>query len=207
MKRFVTILLALAMLASMGSIAYAADPSGEGSIDASFPYSGDTPIGVYGIYDTADTPDSVYSVTVEWDSLEFTCTVNGTATWLPGSHTYDNHRTFSWNELSGGDPLNPDNTNTKLQRTIRVTNNSNVDVYAKAALENAELQYGIDLSVAPVNTSVPVHNRAYNPELKNNEIFTVTLRPSSTPDVDMPNSAFTVGTVTITVSTESLGGS
>ena len=207
MKRFATILLALTMLASVGSTVYAEAPSDEGSKEAEFPYEGTDLIGVYGIYEPAPTPDTVYSVLVEWDSLEFNCTVSGTATWHPGDHTYDNQRTFSWNGLSGVDPLNPDNKNTKLERTIRVTNNSNVDVYAKAALENAESKYGIGLSVYPVNTSVPVHNRAYNHEQKNNEIFTVTLRPPTTPDVSMPNEAFTVGTVMITVSAESLDGS
>ena len=207
MKRFATILLALAMLASVGSTVYAEAPSDEGSKEAEFPYDGTDPIGVYGIYEPAPTPDTVYSVLVEWDSLEFNCTVSGTATWHPDSHTYDNKRTFTWNELPGGVSLDSTNTNTKLQRAIRVTNNSNADVYAKAALKDAESQYDIGLSVGPVDESVQVHNLASNREQKNNEIFTVTLRPPTTPDVSMPNEAFTVGTVMITVSAESLDGS
>ena len=204
MKRFVTILLALTMLASVGSTVYAADSSGQGNIDANFPYDGGNPIGVYGVYDAAENPAPVYSVTVEWDSLEFSCSLTGDVTWHPNDHTYDDQRTFTWNKLSDGDPLDPDNKTTEFQRTIRVTNNSSADVYAKASLEAQQQNYGFNLIVAPGDKSVPVYNRAYNPEVKNNEIFTVTLKPPSTPDVNTPNGQFQVGKVTITVSTTSL---
>ena len=204
MKRFVTILLALTMLASVGSVAYAEDIDGRGEINGTFPYEGSTPIGVHGIYDAAENPEPVYSVKVEWDSLQFSCSLTGDVTWHPNDHTYDDQRTFTWNKLSDGDPLDPDNKTTEFQRTIRVTNNSSADVYAKATLETQERNYGFGLIVAPIDKSEIVYNRAYNPEVKNDKIFTVTLKPPSTPDINTPNDSFQVGKVTITLSTTSL---
>lgn len=192
MKRFATILLALTMLASVGSTVYA-EESGTG--DTSFTNAGEsTNAAVYGYFEPAEAPQSTYSVKVEWDSLEFSCTVNGTATWLPGSHTYNDHRTFTM-LAAVGDVLAP-TKDSRYQRTIRVTNNSNADVYVKTETALESDNYNFTLNAAP--QTVHVNNLADNPH-NNYADFTVTITPPTTPVTEMPQE-FTVGIVTISVS-------
>lgn len=192
MKRFVTILLVLAMLASMGSIVYAEDFGiGEGS----FSNSGDSvSANVYGYFEAAQAPATVYSVTVEWDSLEYSCEVIGTATWRPSIHDYNNQLSFKWNTPSL-DLLNPDIKLPQYNRTVRVTNNSNSDVHVQANAAVQEQNYGFGLSVSP--RSATMHNLADTDE-NNMQDFKVTLLPADEPDIDMPEQ-FQVGTVTITI--------
>ena len=198
MKRFVTILLALAMLASMGSTVYAAD-TGSGSKD--FTAAGESEsVNVYGTFQQASNPDSVYSVTVEWDSLEFTCMVNGVLKWNPSDHSYTNNRTFTWKPPADlNSLLNPRITDPQKNRTVRVTNNSNADVYVKA--EAGEASYGFDLSVVP-NTVLQVSDPADTTTVvKNYEDFTVQIISPTTPDEQIQKTqAYQIGTVTITVS-------
>ncbi len=202
MKRFITILLALTMLASVGSTVYA-EESGNGSKDVEMDGSSDN-IGVYGIYDSAKY-ETVYSVNVQWNDLVFTCSVTGNITWDPGEHRYTDHRTFTWTPLADNkDNLNEKNTDTKKQRSILVTNNSNANVYAKAELQKETAIYDLDLSVSPADTNVELGNKAYNIEADNSQIFTVTIKEPTEPAKDMKSGSFKVGTITITVSATSL---
>lgn len=202
MKRFVTILLALTMLASVGSTVYAKE-NGYGSKDVQMENTSDN-IGVYGIYDAAKY-ETIYSVKVQWNDLTFTCSVTGDVTWDPEEHRYTDHRTFTWKPLvDNKDDLNEKNTDTKKQRSILVTNNSNVNVYAKAELNKEAETYDLDLSVSPVDKSVELGNKADNINADNSKIFTVTIKEPTEPAKDMTTGSFEVGKVTITVSTTSL---
>ena len=154
MKRFVTILLVLAVLASMGSIAYA-EESGSGSENFTEDGSSKT-INIQGAFQPAGDPSAVYSVTVAWD-IKFP----------------------------------------EKNRTIRVTNDSNKDVYVKANAAVESDNYGFQLTVTP--STLPVKNRADTTE--NTADFEVQIISPTKPVEEMKEtSTYTIGTVTITVS-------
>lgn len=196
MKRFVTILLVLAVLASMGSIAYA-EESGSGSENFTEDGSSKT-INIQGAFQPAGDPSAVYSVTIAWDSLKYNCTVNGQLSWNPSDHSYTNNRTFTW--VAPEDTrslLNPDIRFPEKNRTIRVTNDSNKDVYVKANAAVKSDNYGFQLAVTP--STVPVKNRADTTE--NTADFEVQIISPTKPVEEMKETnTYTIGTVTITVS-------
>lgn len=194
MKRFVTILLALAMLASMGSIAYAAD-SGNGSKDITDPDSdGSASIEVVGNYETSKEPDPVYSVNVSWQNMQFSCEVQGQKIWNPLTHTYSNQRKFVWNNLDGSE-----DPNTRTQRLITVTNKSSEQVQVTATAEPESNTYGFNLSVYPQSPeSVILESYADENDPVNSTQFDVDITPPIRPPEDMPAN-FKLGTVTITV--------
>lgn len=108
MKRFVTILLALAMLASMGSVAYAADGSDQKDITST---SQTESAEIYGIYKSAAEPEPVYSVNISWQEMKFYYKVVNPE-WMPSVHRYDGEREFV---LASGN----------RSRKITVSNSSN----------------------------------------------------------------------------------
>lgn len=195
-RKIASLLLALTMLASMGSIAYADESSGDGSQTIT-DLGGSASAGVFGIYDAESEPDPVYSVNVAWESMTFKCEVQGTKTWNPVTHKYNNQQTFVWENLDGS----PD-TNTKHTRTITVTNNSSVSVQVAASASAQESNYGIGLGVHPDKTTL--YTLATNPLAQNSAEINVTIKPPTRPVDGMPQS-FTLGTVTITVQASSPG--
>ena len=200
MKRFITIILALTMLASVGSVAYAAD-EGSGSKTLTTDGASET-ISVSGKFQKTEDPNPVYSVKVEWESLKFTCTVNGKLIWNPSDHSYTNDRTVAWVKPSADEiKLNPNNDKSDKTRTVRVTNNSNADVYVKASAVKEDEDFGFGLTVSPGEV-IPVENLSDTTTVvKNYEDFVVQIVSPTAPDKELRKSGtYTLGTVTITVS-------
>ena len=109
MKKFVFILLTLALVLVMSTTAFAEtieNNPGSQDIDVSAKY-----------VDSVSAPTK-YSVDVTWGAMEFTYTVSGTKTWDPETHTYTASTQPAW---------------TASGNTITVTNHSNTDITASFA--------------------------------------------------------------------------
>lgn len=184
MKRFATILLVLAMLASMGSIAYAAESSGTKtitSIDQS--ESAD----IYGIYKSADEPAAVYSVSISWPSMVYTYEVVNPK-WMPSVHRYDGVPEFS---LSSG----------ALSRKITVSNSSNRKVSVNASVSNTNALVGLQLNL--IGTSSFELDRADIDRAPTKNEFVVQVDVDGQIPTIKPQQSgqqFTIGSVTITLS-------
>lgn len=104
MKKKVLFTLMAAMLVTAAVPVFAAENTtgkGEQSIE------------VQGKYQDRTTSDTVYSVDISWEQMEFTYAESGTKTWNPKDHTYVDHTTAGW-EANGN--------------KISVINHSNADV-------------------------------------------------------------------------------
>lgn len=101
MKKSAIALMGLACTLAVSSAAFAADLP-DPSTHA-----------VNGRYHANSTVETVYSVDVAWDSMEFTYTVDSEGTWNPTTHKYDSASEGQWSQ----------NNN-----TVKVTNHSNAKV-------------------------------------------------------------------------------
>lgn len=115
MKKILTGILALALVASMAVPAFAATNDGTKGTD----------ITVNGTYQAAESPEDVISVDIVWDAMDFTYTAPSKGTWNAGTHEYENAIEGGWAATSGTDPK------------ITVTNHSNVPVNASFAFATA----------------------------------------------------------------------
>lgn len=107
MKKFVSLVLALVMVMSLTTTAFAATiTTGDQNIDVEAKYQDNT------------TTSTVYSVDVSWGAMQFTYTESGAMTWNPADHTYTDSTTAGW---------------TANGNTVTVTNHSNADVTASFA--------------------------------------------------------------------------
>ena len=106
MKKFLSVILALAMALSLSVTAFAAETN-EGSSP--------TEITVNGSFVSGTAGSSVISVDIAWDAMDFTYTAPSQGTWNPVTHTYEGATEGGWS----------DNT-----PAITVKNHSNVAVNA-----------------------------------------------------------------------------
>lgn len=119
MKKVFSLILALTLVLSMGTTAFAAENEdqtgvGTGSYDAS----------VYGVYVPADPAETVYSVDIAWSGLNFTYNEE-VKDWNPTTHKYDTKTEAGW---------------AKSNAKIKVTNHSNTAITATPKW-NAETDY------------------------------------------------------------------
>ncbi len=103
MKKFLTLILAVAMMATMSVSAWAETVRGET----------DKPIDVSGEYKDNSTKPEVISADVTWGAMEFTYTVSGSMDWNSDNHDYDDNTRGAWAENGN---------------TITVVNHSNVPI-------------------------------------------------------------------------------
>ena len=108
MKKFTAIILAVMMIMTMATTAFAAE---SGTIDTA---AGSKTIDVSAQYTGSTTPPTVYSVDLAWDAMSLTYTAAGTREWSPSTHSYTDKTTGSWSD----------------GKTITVTNHSNAAVSA-----------------------------------------------------------------------------
>lgn len=112
MKKIIAATLALTLSMSMGNFVYAADDS---SADIKATYQAGE-----------ENTDTVYSVDVEWGSLEYTYSSGVTRSWDPTTLKYkETSGKSSWTCQDGADQ-------------ITVTNNSNADITASLAYAGTE---------------------------------------------------------------------
>lgn len=147
MKRFVTILLVLAVLASMGSIAYA-EGSDSGSKSLSVDSSGNESVGVTGKFEAAEAPATKYCVNITWQSMIFKYNLEPHRIW--------NSETHKW---EGGYML-VDSGEEASSRMVTVENRSNAVVKVTAKLKESTPKIeGIVLSLMS-NTTPAANNEA-----------------------------------------------
>ena len=112
MKKFLALVLALVMVLSMATNAFATTISqGSENIDVQARYE-----------DQTETPD-VYSVDISWGPMQFTYTKTGNMVWDPQWHTYNDETTGSWSGEGN---------------SVRVVNHSNTGVSVWLGFETME---------------------------------------------------------------------
>lgn len=126
MKKFASLILALAMTFSLCISAGAVEQTLSGNGDASLPLTSDAQNVNVTVTDGTHG-GIVYHVKVEWTNLTFEYQKEGEGTWDPESHTYNDVTTNGW---VGGEG----NTITR-EGVITVTNHSNAPVDVAAVAE------------------------------------------------------------------------
>ena len=177
MKKLFTILLAVAMLASMSVTAFAAE-------DTVTTDGGSKEISVNAKYvDGVSTPD-VISADIEWGAMEFTYSVGGTKVWDAQTHQYTvTDATGGWSENGN---------------TVKVTNHSNVDVkttftYAAESGNTLTGAFTYDNGKTAVSLAKGVEG-----QVNAADYVTATLKLSGTPSDTMTD--FTkVGSITVKI--------
>ena len=182
MKKLFTILLAVAMLASMSVTAFAADDTVTTDGDSK-------DISVNAKYvDGVSTPD-VISADSEWGAMEFTYSVGGTKVWDAQTHQYTvTGATGGWSENGN---------------TVKVTNHSNVDVkatftYAPESGNTLTGAFTYDNSKTADSTGAVSLAAGVVGQVSAADYVTATLKLSGTPSSTMTD--FTkVGTITVKI--------
>ena len=173
MKKFVFILLTLALVLVMSTTAFAEtieNNPGSQDIDVSAKY-----------VDSVSAPTK-YSVDVTWGAMEFTYTVSGTKTWDPETHTYTASTQPAW---------------TASGNTITVTNHSNTDITASFAFSALTAYNTVTGSLSSTSLMLPTaEGKAVNDAVLTGKT-SLTLGGTLASDITV----FTnVGTVIVTIS-------
>ena len=173
MKKFVFILLTLALVLVMSTTAFAEtieNNPGSQDIDVSAKY-----------VDSVSAPTK-YSVDVTWGAMEFTYTVSGTKTWDPETHTYTASTQPAW---------------TASGNTITVTNHSNTDITASFAFSALTAYNTVTGSFSSTSLMLPTaEGKAVNDAVLTGKT-SLTLGGALASDITV----FTnVGTVIVTIS-------
>ena len=173
MKKIITILLALALILTMSTTAFAAtieSSPGSQDIDVSAKYVGGVSV------------LTKYSVDVTWGAMEFTYTVSGTKAWDPETHTYTTSTQPTW---------------TASGNTITVTNHSNTDITASFAFSALTAYNTVTGSFSSASLMLPTaEGKAVNDAALTGET-SLTLGGTLASDITV----FTnVGTVIVTIS-------
>ena len=171
MKKIATIFIAFALVLSISTTVFAADPI---ESDGGFDENDVTVI----VDKTGVGP--IYSVDIEWDSLQFTYSL-GSGTWNPTDHTVSGG-TAGWDKDSAN---------------IKVTNHSNVDVSINAAFaENAATAILNEVTATLSGHTFDLNAGKLN-QFDSADTSTATVQISGTPSIE---DTFVVGTITVTVS-------
>ena len=173
MKKFVFILLTLALVLVMSTTAFAETiENNPGSQD----------INVSAKYVDSVSAPTKYSVDVTWGAMEFTYTVSGTKTWDPETHTYTTSTQPAW---------------TASGNTITVTNHSNTDITASFAFSALTAYNTVTGSFSSTSLMLPTaEGKAVNDAVLTGKT-SLTLGGTLASDITV----FTdVGTVIVTIS-------
>ena len=123
MRKFLTMILALAMVMSMATVAFADTIETDGGTSG----------GWVDVVINTSTQNPVYYVDVTWDSMVFTYSFGSTPKWDPESHTYitESSEGVGWyvGEHAGVE---------EASSRVLVVNHSNAAVKVQAAWENGE---------------------------------------------------------------------
>lgn len=145
MKKIITVFLVLALAAGMGFSPTAYAASGEGSETIT---NGSAAIGVGAKYQQPDSETKRYYITITNmpETIDFTCSIEGSLDWIPQTMTYVNNTNYVINN----------NTH-----TVTVTNQSNAPIWVAAECteidssdkqEDKKILDDFDLIVSPKGT-------------------------------------------------------
>lgn len=112
MKKIFALVLAVMMIATMSTTAFAAETvTNDG---------GNATISVSGTYSAGGAAATKISVVVSWDAMTFTYTEGSAGTWNPNTHSYEGTTNGGWSTETA---------------TITVTNHSNAAITATCSFE------------------------------------------------------------------------
>lgn len=172
MKKILSLVLALALVMSLGVTAFAAEINGDNSKD------------VTANYQAGETSQKVYLVDIVWGSLEFTYTDASEGTWDPETHTYTGTKAAEWSCAEGANK-------------VEVTNHSNAEVTVEIA--NSNVLQGVTMTWDKATLTLPTadngENGAAGTPTTDSALLTVTGAITDT------GAKQTLGTVTITLKT------
>lgn len=124
MKKIVSLTLALMLILSLSTTAFAADLGGSKDVTAK--------------YEKTETEDPVYNVDQKWDDLVFTYSETVTKTWNPETHTYTEKVEGGWDQT---------------EASVTIVNHSNVEVTVSMALTPVE-GTGVDVTLTGGNATL-----------------------------------------------------
>lgn len=198
MKKFASLILALAMMFSLSISASAA------TINTS---TGSENVPVQ-IKVTEGLGGTVYNVTVAWESMDFTYKKAATGTWDPDTHIYRDGNAAGW--VINGNQLiaeaDAEGNYTAVSSAITVTNHSNAEVNVGAALngnKTTETHDGVMLALstdADDETLSDASQVAYN-DVPGADKIVYTLKVSGVPGDSYSSDLTEVDTITVTIST------
>ena len=175
MKKIFSLMLTIALVFAMSVLSVSAEETTLDDVATNNSTTGDINVNIAGSEDL----QTVYSVDVAWDSLDFTYNFTGSDVWDPEDHTYSSTGAGGWANASA---------------TITVTNHSNATIRAKASFAGgASSLTRNDVTATLSNPSFTVNSAVGTaPDAAPNGTFTCTV--SGVPSI---TSNFTVGTITI----------
>lgn len=134
MKKILALALAVMLMASLATSAFADEPATQPPKD----------IDVKGEYvDNSTTPDKI-SVDITWGAMTFTYTVSGENKWNEAEHRYDDKTTAKWTVADS-----------ENAGKITVTNHSNVDVTVDFAFQAGKDYDGLSGSFTNASIQLP----------------------------------------------------
>ena len=170
MKKIVSLMLAFALLLSLGLTAFAADGAEKSeSIDVTARYEKDT------------TEDVVFSVDIVWEDMTFSYSEEGTKVWNPENHSYTTTTEGGWD---------------KTTADITVTNHSNAAVEVALNYTPAEGDTGITAALSVTSDTLQAGVEGAAAEA---DALVSTLTISGTPNASVTEEGVKIGSVTITV--------
>lgn len=202
MKKFVSIILVLAMVFSFGINAFAAEVI-QGVTGSN---SADSPVDI--VVHNNESTAIIYRIEVTWGTLAFTYHLNeNLGVWDPLSHEYSQSAIDKgWHEESGDDTVsNFGNTITRAN-AVTVMNHSNAAIVVTAEYgQTGNNGYTADIyksgsdntSDNTINLPTAEEKAVDAAELKAVYDISLTVDPEQLPDTNMD--ATTVGTVTVTI--------
>lgn len=198
MKKFASLILALAMTFSLCISASAANPetlSGSG-----LPFSTSAENGKVTVTVSDNSTTMVYNVEVSWGDLTFTYNVNANSgTWDPELHKYSNDSSSAGWVNEGGDTIA--NLSITRNNAITIINHSNAPINIAVAPNDADAEdiYTVTFNGATSLPSAEGHEKA-NAEAADDAAliatYSVTVAASSEPSVT-PGGPIAAATVTI----------
>lgn len=121
MKKIITTVATIVMVLSMGTMtAFAGTP-----IES---VGGASSAEVKGSYKAGTKADTVYSVDVQWGSMEFTYTGASQGTWNPEDHTYTGKTEAAWTNATNANKITVTNhSNAAVKATLKYDKDANFD--------------------------------------------------------------------------------
>ena len=172
MKKILSLVLALALVMSLGIPAFAAEINGDNSKD------------VTANYQAGEASQKVYLVDIVWGSLEFTYTDASEGTWDPETHTYTGTKAAEWSCAEGANK-------------VSVTNHSNAEVTVEIA--NSNVLEGVTMTWDKATLTLPTADNGENGAAGTPTTDSALLIVTGT--ITDTGAKQTLGTVTITLKT------
>ncbi len=172
MRKLISAILVLALVATLSVTAFAADNTLTGSNNSD-------EIDVNVTYQDGTTQPAIYSVDISWENMNFTYAAEGAMIWDPATHEYQNQTSGGWeNETAEIKVTNHSNAAVNVTVSYAAAGNSGVTATVtngSFSLPSAEGKTVNDASLANTAT-LTVSGTPSNKEANNLKVGTVTVK-------------------------------